>query len=127
MPPISFVISATPIPASRPRIFRNGGRSYSKSHLQYSAYLATVLRAHAPVEAITDAMAVTMTFVMPAPKKATVKPARQDLDNLAKILLDAMTKAGFWADDSLVVQLNLTKRYAAIGEAVGTVVTVKFW
>lgn len=124
MPTISFVISATPIPASRPRVFRNGGRSYSASHVQYAAYLSTVLPQYAPVEPITDAVAVTITFIMPEPKKATSKPHRADLDNLCKILLDEMTKAAFFADDSLVTELHLSKRYAAVGEAAHTAVTV---
>ncbi len=38
----------------------------------------------------------------------TVKP---DVDNLAKQLLDAMTRMGFWEDDRQVVELAGRKRY----------------
>lgn len=41
----------------------------------------------------------------------TKKP---DLDNMAKQLKDAMTRAGFWHDDRQVVSLRCTKRYAAV-------------
>ena len=33
-----------------------------------------------------------------------------DIDNRVKPLLDALTRAGVWADDSLVVELHVTKR-----------------
>ena len=41
----------------------------------------------------------------------TKKP---DLDNMAKQLKDAMTRAGFWGDDKQVVALRCSKRYAAV-------------
>ena len=40
----------------------------------------------------------------------TKKP---DLDNMAKQLKDAMSRAGFWGDDRQVVSLRCSKRYAA--------------
>lgn len=39
----------------------------------------------------------------------TKKP---DLDNMAKQLKDAMTRAGFWHDDRQVVSLRCSKLYA---------------
>lgn len=38
----------------------------------------------------------------------TVKP---DVDNLAKQLLDAMTRLRFWDDDRQIVELTCRKRY----------------
>jgi crossover junction endodeoxyribonuclease RusA len=35
---------------------------------------------------------------------------RRDLDNIAKALLDALTHAGVWADDSQVCSLHLERR-----------------
>ena len=37
---------------------------------------------------------------------------RPDCDNYAKALMDAMTAAGLWFDDSQVVSLHSCKRYA---------------
>ena len=34
-----------------------------------------------------------------------------DIDNLAKNLLDCMTKLGFWKDDRQVFDLHIVKRY----------------
>lgn len=39
------------------------------------------------------------------------KPTRPDLDNMAKCLLDCMTKVGFWFDDSQVCFLLLEKKW----------------
>lgn len=44
------------------------------------------------------------------------KPTRPDLDNLTKLVLDAMTEAGcFFADDAQVVTLATLKRHALRG------------
>ena len=39
-----------------------------------------------------------------------VKP---DVDNSAKLILDVLTEANFWADDAQVCDLNLHKRYGS--------------
>lgn len=43
-----------------------------------------------------------------APSAYIIKP---DIDNLAKLILDALTRAGFWNDDTQVVTLNAKKSY----------------
>lgn len=40
------------------------------------------------------------------------KATRPDLDNLAKLVLDAIVKAGILKDDSLIVELALAKVYS---------------
>ena len=37
---------------------------------------------------------------------------RPDCDNVAKLLIDCMTKLGFWLDDAQVARLRVSKRYA---------------
>ena len=44
-----------------------------------------------------------------APNYHTTKP---DRDNLDKAILDALTNAGIWADDSIVCAGGITKQYA---------------
>ena len=44
-----------------------------------------------------------------APEYHTAKP---DRDNLDKAILDALTNAGIWPDDSIVCAGGITKRYA---------------
>jgi Holliday junction resolvase RusA-like endonuclease len=51
------------------------------------------------------------------PAGAFAAPAKPDLDNLAKCLLDSLTQAGVIVDDCRVVELHMTKLYVAVGEA----------
>ena len=41
------------------------------------------------------------------------KTTKPDLDNAAKLILDAMTLAGFWKDDAQVAVLHLSKFHGA--------------
>lgn len=71
-----------------------------------------------------EALHVRLEFVLnrPAstPKRAT-PPAvkRPDLDKLIRAVLDAVSSAGVWRDDSQVVSIMTVKRLAEIGEPTG--------
>lgn len=53
------------------------------------------------------------------------KATRPDVDNLAKLVLDAMTASGrFWRDDGQVARLEVKKRHAREGERACVVVAV---
>lgn len=60
---------------------------------------------------------VFIAFFFPFPKShrgakiATAKITRPDLDNMVKTVLDGLTEAGCWADDSQVSSLEICKRY----------------
>ena len=59
---------------------------------------------------------VTITFRFRATAKKRIgqpKVTRPDLDNMAKVVLDAGTKAGVWGDDEQVTTLVVRKRWAA--------------
>lgn len=67
---------------------------------------------------------VELNFVMPRPvstPKRSTPPAvkKPDVDKLARAVLDALSSAGVWCDDSQVVRLVATKRIAQIGEKSG--------
>ena len=71
-----------------------------------------------------EGLDVELNFVMPrpasAPKKATpAATKRPDVDKLARAVLDALSSAGVWADDSQVTRLVASKRIAQIGERPG--------
>ncbi len=123
METLSFQIEGKPIPASRPRIMKNGGRTYTKSHLEYKARLASVLPSFndvvpkAPVE-------VALQFVFPRYATSDHPTYRADLDNLSKIVLDTMTDCAFWQDDNLIVGLKATKRFTIGDEQPHTKVTI---
>jgi len=45
--------------------------------------------------------------------------SKPDIDNIAKLCMDALVKAGVMRDDTRVVELACSKVYQAIGQAVG--------
>jgi crossover junction endodeoxyribonuclease RusA len=78
-----------------------------------------------------EALIVKIVFVMPRPK-ATSKtratpPAvkKPDLDKLERAVLDALTSAGVYADDSQVVALYGYKRLAELGEPTGAMIHIE--
>lgn len=69
---------------------------------------------------------VVITAIFPFPASASRKRnppgrcwyhGRKDVDNIAKAVLDAMTRAGVWVDDDQVADLRVVKVRAAQGEA----------
>lgn len=73
---------------------------------------------------------VRCEFVFAVPKSYSKKARAEalengcppgDIDNLQKALFDAMTGAGVWDDDKLVVEVTARKRY---GESSGIMVAI---
>jgi crossover junction endodeoxyribonuclease RusA len=74
------------------------------------------------------AVACWLDFALPRPKalpKRGTKPhvSRPDVDKLARAILDALTGVA-WPDDSRVIELHATKRYARLLEQPGVIVTL---
>jgi Holliday junction resolvase RusA-like endonuclease len=61
---------------------------------------------------LTGPVSVEITVWVQRPKKTARSYPPYDLDNYAKGPLDALTKAGVWADDEQVVRLHVTKVYS---------------
>lgn len=80
-----------------------------------------------PVE---GALAVTFEFIMPRPtslpKKRGTPPhtKRPDIDKLSRAVMDALSDVA-WRDDSQVVDMHPTKRYAEIEETPGVVIGIR--
>jgi crossover junction endodeoxyribonuclease RusA len=64
--------------------------------------------------AFTTAVNVALTFWLPRPKsvKRQYATSTYDIDKLTRAVLDSITKAGVWRDDSDVVDLTVRKTYA---------------
>lgn len=64
--------------------------------------------------ALTTAVNVALTFWLPRPKsvKRQYPTGTYDIDKLTRAVLDSITKAGVWRDDSDVVDLTVRKTYA---------------
>lgn len=88
--------------------------------------LMTALYVHKPASPLGGALSVSIVFYFPfkkTEKKRVIKAGlpvpkvtKPDLDNMAKNVLDAMTKLGYWDDDALICNLNLRKYYAPQGK-----------
>lgn len=124
-----FVLNCTPTAQARVRHTVRCGHSVAyKSAGQKSAeaVLDDLLSARAPKKPLEGPLVLEFIAGMPIPA-STPKKQREamlrgeiahtkkpDLDNMAKQLKDAMTRAGFWGDDKQVVALRCSKRYAAV-------------
>ena len=68
------------------------------------------------VRPIEGPVAIDIEFYLPrpkaAPKRITYPGKKPDLDKLVRAILDALTNAGVWKDDSQVVAVIATKSFA---------------
>lgn len=84
-----------------------------------------------PALPMAGAVMVRLDFVynpkgLRAADRGAPKPTRPDLDNLAKLVLDAITAVkSIWRDDSQVAQLTLAKRFARANEVAHIELEVK--
>ena len=94
----------------------------SKAMRQAKAHVRSCLAAEAlrqRWQPATTPVRVTLAFV-----RARMPKARPDIDNLAKLPLDAANGI-VWHDDALVVELRAVKRRPGEGEDECTIVTVE--
>jgi Holliday junction resolvase RusA-like endonuclease len=86
------------------------------------AWIAT-----ADSSSFSDPVEIRATFYLPRPKtvKRLLPSVPPDLDKLERGLFDALTLAGAWADDSLVVRSQAAKLYADKIEDAGVRVSIR--
>ena len=119
-----FFCPVTPTAKGRPRFGK--GRVYTpEKTVKATNALGLFLGMHRP-RSKSGPIWLGLRFVMPLPASSprrdlgaphVVKP---DLDNLVKLVMDAMTKDGkWWGDDSQVYCVHAEKRYQEKGEAHG--------
>lgn len=118
MTPITFSANGTPRPQPRPRLAR--GRVVSVADANAKRWIATVessaRTALAGTAKATGPLRVDMLFRMPTkekPRHGKPHTFRPDSDNLAKLALDAMMRAGLIADDATVSHLEIRKVWSA--------------
>jgi len=101
------------------------------------AQLVEIARTHS-LEPFAGRCSVILQFYFQRPKShlrtsGTVKDSapgphtsKPDLDNLAKLVLDRITRNGrFWGDDAQVDMLAIGKEWAKAGEGGGVLVTIR--
>lgn len=115
-------IECDPMGKGRPR-FGQGRAFTPETTARAERAQATLLAPYAPRDPIGGAVAVRLSYTLAPPKKGarawpTSKP---DVDNLAKLTMDVLTRQRWWHDDAQVVELRVTKAY---GERPGVRVEV---
>lgn len=119
---LSFDVLGVPVPAPRPSVGRKGvymdrRSEHWKSQIRDAAEDAMRV---AGWKSMGVPLAVNVTFVMVRRGKAaegrTAHAIRPDLDNLLKLVLDALTKAKVYKDDCVVSRARVAKRWQMPGE-----------
>lgn len=125
-PALEVWVPGTPTAKGRPRFSRRSGRTYTPAKT-VSAEKALrlslmIFAASVGLRPLDGALGVRAEFVLAVPAswskreqaaalRGTRRPtSRPDLDNFAKLVLDAANGV-LWPDDSAVVELAVSKRY----------------
>jgi len=126
---IIVVVKGHPRPQPRPRFIK--GRAVSCADPLASAWKARIkdTASKVPFKLPKGAIACSMQFLMPTKDQARIGTAHTnvpDLDNLAKLVLDAIQDTGLLANDSQVAELNLAKAWSSQGQA-GVTIELESW
>jgi Holliday junction resolvase RusA-like endonuclease len=117
VPVLDLWLEGVPVAKARPKAVRRGagiGMYQPKATERAQKELERQIRAKRWDRPLGGAVRVEVVVVLDCPKSAkgraypVVKP---DIDNFAKMILDAMTGAGIWDDDNQVIDLSVSKRY----------------
>jgi len=130
---ISFTLYGPPRPMPRPRFSRRGfAYTPKKVKIEKQEFILKVNK-HKPQEMITCPVRLTISFMMPIPKSTTHKDRakmnsdivphikKPDIDNLVKFVMDGLTNAGFWKNDSNVWVIYADKRYDSKSRTIITI------
>lgn len=132
--PIMFVVLGDPVPRPAHKVGR--GRHYAAdSNHPIHAWrdrIALYSKPHRPPEPLVGPIGVHLNFWFGQPvsqRKRVVVPerkctAKNDLDNLAKPLLDVLQRQGFFNDDGQVCYLVLEKWTVPDGTEPGVTICV---
>lgn len=126
---VILIVKGHPRPQPRPRFIK--GRVVSCADPLAAAWKARIKAAASQVnlELPKGPLSCSIWFRMPTKDQARAeKPHTQvpDLDNLAKLVLDAIQDTGLLVNDSQVARLNLDKTWAPLDHA-GVMVELETW
>lgn len=128
----TFRLALAPMPTPRPRarVISGAGRKplavfYSpKEYREWQEAAAAALKS-VPAEYTDGPVSVTVLCVAERPKTTKLLMPKPDVDNYGKGPLDAITKDGrFWADDTQVSDLFISKRWSRDDRPTGITITI---
>jgi Holliday junction resolvase RusA-like endonuclease len=116
---ISFIVYGEPVAKGRPRYTKSGHCYTPAKTAKWEANVACLARRAKGSQFFDGPVNMRLSFIFGMPKNwpkgkrelweglpCTKKP---DLDNVVKLVLDALNNAGVWADDSYVTDLSTRK------------------
>lgn len=114
---LKMTIFGEPTPKGRPKVAMRGKfpQVYTPKQTRDAeeSFLAQIIKQR-PEKPITEAIKITIDFYKAKPKSMPKKVVhwtkKPDLDNMVKLVLDAMNKV-FFIDDSQIIELNCRKKY----------------
>jgi len=120
--------SCVPVPLARPRFDPRSRRTYtSEPSARGARAQAAALAGQGPRQPLDGPVSLRLIYHLTIPRswskrrqaEAAGRPVagKPDVDNLAKLTLDVLSRLGWWRDDAQVVRLEASKVYARDGEA----------
>ena len=117
--PQQFTIPLNPVPASRPRVYGNGGVGYGKKYTQFMETSVGPCNSFCGHKT-TKPVAAFIEHVVYKPRAPKNPYPLGDIDNYDKGPFDAMVKSKlFFEDDVQIVFMISVKRYQKENEAPG--------
>jgi len=120
-----FLIPGQPLGKQRPRMTRTGHVYTPKKTVEWEMAAAWIMKNQFRSEPIDEPCVLVVVAVAARPKRLMRRkdpehrvwcPMKPDFDNTAKIVADAMVKAGVLRDDKVVVDGRCLTVYAAKSE-----------
>jgi len=110
--------------AQQRQFYGKGKTALTPAAKKAAATWHAIVEQHKPDKPLTGPIEVKLavTWFKKGLRDIVPRTTKPDVDNLAKLILDAMTKAGYWHDDNQVCDLRITKYDGPIG---GLAVTVE--
>lgn len=103
--------------AQQRQFFGKGKTALTPAAKKASATWQAIVEQHKPDKPLQGPLEVRLlvSWLKKGFDRNVPKTSKPDVDNLAKLILDAMTKAEYWQDDKQVYDLRITKFDGPIG------------
>lgn len=114
---VRIFLPLEPVPASRPRVTR--WRTFYEEPYNTWKDTAEAALSGLKLQPLDGPLQLRLEVLCTKPRTSKLDMPRPDVDNFAKAVMDALTKAQAWHDDKQVGRLIVDKWWAAKGEQAG--------